>query len=347
MTLGPLMLDLSGLELSAEDRDLLMHPLVGGVILFSRNYRSPAQLERLVATIHGLRQPSLLVAVDQEGGRIQRFREGFTELPKANAIGRCHDLHARDGLALARRTGWLMAAELRAVGIDMSFAPVLDLDWGMSEVIGDRSFHSDPETVAALARAYASGMRAAGMAATGKHFPGHGAVVQDSHHTLPVDRRPYADLDRDLLPFQRLVREALAGVMTAHVLYTEVDDKPASFSSRWITQELRQTMDFRGAVFSDDLVMEGASVLGDLSQRARAALDAGCDMVLVCNNRSGAIKVVEALSGFSDPVSQIRLARFHGKPMPDRETLLASEEWRDAQQALSDSMNQPQLRLDA
>jgi len=347
MTLGPIMLDLAGVDLSPEDRNLLMHPLVGGVVLFSRNYHSLVQLEQLVKAIHELRQPPLLVAVDQEGGRIQRFREGFTELPTAQAIGRSHDVNAEDGLALARRAGWLMAAELRAVGVDMSFAPVLDLDWGMSEVIGDRAFHRNPETVATLARAYASGMRAAGMAATGKHFPGHGAVVQDSHHTLPVDRRSYADLDQDLLPFQRLAREALAGMMTAHVLYSEVDDQPASFSRRWLAEELRQALDFRGAVFSDDLVMEAASVLGDLPERAKAALEAGCDMVLICNDRPGVIRVVEALAGFSDPVSQIRLARFHGRPAPNREVLLASDEWHGARQALSDSMNQPQLRLDA
>lgn len=347
MTLGPLMLDLAGAELSAEDRELLIHPLLGGVILFSRNYHSAVQLESLVKAIHGLRQPSLLVAVDQEGGRVQRFREGFTELPSAHSIGRCHDLHAQEGLALARRAGWLMAAELRAVGVDMSFAPVLDLDWGMSEVIGDRAFHRSPKTVAALATAYVSGMRAAGMEATGKHFPGHGAVVQDSHHTLPVDRRPYVDLDRDLLPFQRLAHNTLAGMMTAHVLFSEVDSQPVSFSHRWVAEELRGALDFRGAVFSDDLTMQAASVVGDLPQRAQAALDVGCDMILVCNDRPGAIRVIDVLSGFSDPVSQIRLARFHGKAMPDRNTLLASDEWRNAQQALIDSINQPQLKLDA
>ena len=346
MTLGPLMLDIDGLELSAEDRELLSHPLVGGVILFSRNYESVAQLEQLTAALHAIRQPSLLVAVDQEGGRVQRFKDGFTELPAALAIGRCHDMNPEEGLAFARCAGWLMAAELRAAGVDLSFAPVLDLNWGMSGVIGDRAFHREPETVAALASAYMSGMRAAGMSATGKHFPGHGAVVQDSHHTLPVDRRDYADLDEDLLPFQRLSGKGLAGVMTAHVLYSQVDDQPASFSHRWVTGELREVMDFRGAVFSDDLTMEGAAALGEVPDRARAALEAGCDMLPICNDRPGAMRVVDALGDFGSPISQIRLARMHGAAAPDRRALIASDEWQDAHHALLTSMNQPQLRLD-
>ena len=232
MTLGPLMVDVAGLALTAEDRDLLRHPLVGSVILFTRNYADPVQLQALVADIKSLRSPSLLVSVDHEGGRVQRFRKGFSVLPAARRIGQEFDFDHRQGVALARRMGWLMAAELRAVGIDFSFAPCVDLDYGVSAIIGDRAFDAQPDTVGQLAVATMLGMREAGMAATAKHFPGHGAVVADSHLALPVDTRSLADLAPDIAPYRRLIANDLPAVMMAHVLFPQVDQVPASFSRR-------------------------------------------------------------------------------------------------------------------
>lgn len=229
MTLGPLMIDVQGTALTAEDRELLAHPLVGAVILFTRNFESVEQLTQLVADIRAIRTPPLLVTVDHEGGRVQRFREGFTILPAMRLIGREYDLDAATGRQLARQCGWLMAAELRAVGIDMSFAPCVDLDYGVSSVIGDRAFHRDPRIVAELAIAFMGGMREAGMAATAKHFPGHGAVVPDSHVAMPVDRRPLSDLDEDIYPYRRLIDNGLASIMAAHVVFSEVDGMPAGF----------------------------------------------------------------------------------------------------------------------
>ena len=235
MTLGPLMVDIQGLELQPEDREVLAHPLVGSVILFSRNYADPAQLARLVADIHAVRSPPLVVGVDHEGGRVQRFRPGFSALPPLRRIGHEYDADSRAGLALARDLGWLMAAELRAHGVDLSFAPCVDLDYGVSEVIGDRALHRRSDAVGRLATAYMHGMRDAGMPATAKHFPGHGAVVADSHHALPVDRRALVDIDEDLSPYRVLIANGLTGVMVAHVLYPEIDAVPASASKRWST----------------------------------------------------------------------------------------------------------------
>jgi beta-N-acetylhexosaminidase len=327
MTLGPVMLDIEGSELSAEDRELLAHPNVGGVILFSRNYRSPEQLRALTAEIHALRQPELLIAVDQEGGRVQRFRDGFTPLPAMHALGHKYDLDREAALHLAERCGWLMAAELRACGVDLSFAPVLDLDYGLSEVIGDRAFHRDPQAVARLAGRFAAGMRHAGMAAVGKHFPGHGGVAADSHHALPEDRRSYADLLDDMLPYERLIEEGLAGVMVAHVVYSRLDRLTAGFSRWWLNNELRIRLRFQGAVFSDDLSMAGAAIAGGPTERARLALEAGCDVVLVCNDRAAAATVVEALGDWYEPAGHLRLARLRGRRGSEGD-LQASPEWR-------------------
>ncbi|HUT41851.1 MAG TPA: beta-N-acetylhexosaminidase, partial [Gammaproteobacteria bacterium] len=264
MTLGPLMLDVAGGELDAEDRELLRHPAVGGVILFTRNFESPQQVRALVDDMHALRDPHLLVAVDQEGGRVQRFREGFTRLPPLACLGRIYDKDRTRAKHLARVTGWLMASELRAVGVDISFAPVLDLDYGVSTIIGNRALHRRPEIVADLATAYQAGMHDAGMAATGKHFPGHGAVAADSHLDLPVDERRFADIEQwDLVPFRRLIDAGLAAVMMAHVVYAQVDEQPAGYSRIWIRDILRRELKFQGLVFSDDLSMEGACLAGD------------------------------------------------------------------------------------
>lgn len=326
---GPLMLDIAGCSLDAADRELLAHPVVGGLIFFTRNFENPEQLQCLVDEVRAVR-PELLLAVDQEGGRVQRFREGFVRLPPMRRLGERFDRDPAPALAAAGRCGWLMAAELRACGIDFSFAPVLDLDYGQSTVIGDRAFHSDPEIATALAGAFVAGMRRAGMAATGKHFPGHGYVVADSHVDIPVDDRPLeALLARDLLPFERLIVDGLEAVMPAHVIYEKVDHHPAGFSPRWLREILRREMGFDGVIFSDDLAMEGASVAGSFADRARAALYAGCDMVLVCNDRDGAVEVLEYLAGETSADCS-RLPRMAGKGRASRDELCGSPEWREA-----------------
>jgi beta-N-acetylhexosaminidase len=341
MSLGPLMIDVEGTTLSATDREVLAHPLVGSVILFTRNYTDPVQLQALVAAIQSIRSPALLVAVDHEGGRVQRFRSGFSELPPLRRIGHAFDADAQQGLAMARALGWLMAAELAACGLDFSFAPCVDLDYGLSEIIGDRAFHAQASAVAQLAIAYAHGMRDAGMAATAKHYPGHGAVVADSHVALPVDRRELVDMEQDLLPYRRLIANGLPAVMVAHVLYPAVDSVPASFSRRWVEGLLRTELQFGGLVFADDLTMGGAAAVGDLVQRARRALAAGCDVLPVCNDRPGVERLLERLKLEIDPASQLRLVRMRGRRQYSFETLSASAAWQSAREWLIRSASPP------
>lgn len=346
MTLGPLMIDVQGTTLTQEDRELLQHPLVGAVILFTRNFESIEQLQRLVADIRSARTPPLLITVDHEGGRVQRFRSGFTVLPAMRLIGREYDIDPIAGRQLARQCGWIMAAELLAIGIDLSFAPCVDLDYGVSTVIGDRAFHRNPRVVAELAIAFIGGMREAGMVATAKHFPGHGAVVPDSHVAMPVDRRPLADLDDDLYPYRRLIDNGLASIMAAHVVFAEVDPLPAGFSPAWIRGELRGRLGFDGAVFTDDLSMKGAAVVGGPLERAQAALAAGCDVLSLCNNRQGVLQVIDSLRGSGDPLSQIRMARLHGKPTLTRDVLFASAQWQTCEGAVRSCLERPRLELD-
>src|SRR3954469_18258063 len=341
------MVDVAGLELTPEDRDVLRHPLVGSVILFTRNYASSDQLTRLVADIHAVRSPALVVAVDQEGGRVQRFRPGFSALPSPRRIGHEFDVDAKQGVALARSMGWLMAAELRAHGVDLSFAPCVDLDLGVSEVIGDRAFHSKPEVVAQLALAYMAGMKDAGMAATAKHFPGHGAVVADSHKSLPVDRRQWHELGDDLLPYRRLIANGLPGVMVAHVLFPAVSPEPASLSRRWVQNALREELRFEGAVFTDDLSMGGAAEYGDIVARAAAALAAGCDVLPVCNDRASVTRLLDGLKHEIQPSSHLRLVRMRGRAAPERDELLAGDAWRASQDLLARSSAAPKLSLTA
>ena len=345
MTLGPLMVDVAGKSLTQEDRDVLRHPLVGSVILFTRNYEDPEQLAALVADIRSLRSPPLLVAVDHEGGRVQRFRKGFSVLPAARRIGQEFDADEQQGLEMARRLAWLMAVELRVLGIDFSFAPCVDLDYGVSEIIGDRAYHSRPENVAKLAIATMQGMRQAGMAATAKHFPGHGAVVADSHLALPVDRRELADLTADLLPYRRLIPNELAAVMMGHVLFPAVDAVPASFSRRWVGDVLRGELDFRGVIFADDLTMEGATVMGGVIERAEAALEAGCDVLPVCNRRAAVTALLDGMRSRPGPASQMRVLRMRGKDTCSREELAGSTGYRQAREWLARCDKPPELIL--
>lgn len=348
MALGPVMLDIEGPLLTPADRTLLTEPAVGGVILFSRNYESPSQLADLVASIRALRSPPLLVAVDQEGGRVQRFREGFSAIPPMRRLGHAWDGDREEALALARTAGWLIATELRCAGIDFSFVPCVDLDRGLSEVIAERAFHAEPEAVAALAAAFCRGLRSAGMAAIAKHFPGHGAVVADSHEQLPIDRREYGDVLDDMRPYEKLIaNRLLAGVMLAHVVYREVDPLPAGFSRYWIGSELRSQFGFDGAVFCDDLSMKATASYGTMPERAARALAAGCDMILICNDRPAAQAAVASLTEYSNPPSLVRLARLHGTGQMLRETLLASDEWQAAAERLGRWMDRPPLELGA
>ena len=342
------MLDIEGRQLTPADRALLREPAVGGVILFSRNYESPSQLGDLVAAIRALRSPPLLIAVDHEGGRVQRFREGFSAIPPMRRLGRQYDGDPDEALSLAKTAGWLIASELRAMDIDLSFTPCVDLDWGISEIIGNRAFHRKPGVVADLASAYCNGLRSAGMAAIAKHFPGHGAVVADSHDQLPVDRRSYGDLLDDIQPYEKLIaKRQLAGVMVAHIVFSETDPLPASFSPYWIKEQLRRALGFDGAVLCDDLSMQATENMGSMPKRARLALEAGCDMVLVCNNRPAASAAVAALRDYSNPLSLVRLVRLHGTGTVMRESLLASEEWHIAADRLQHWLDRPELKLDA
>ncbi|MCP3868142.1 MAG: beta-N-acetylhexosaminidase [Gammaproteobacteria bacterium] len=346
MSHGPLMLDLAGVELSPEERERLMHPASGGVILFSRNYESPAQTEALVSEIHGLRTPSLLVAVDQEGGRVQRFRDGLTRLPPAAWFGQLYGENPKRALNVARSIGWLMATELRSLGIDFSFAPVLDLGGRGSTVIGDRAFHRQPVVVGELAHAWMSGVHSAGMAAVGKHFPGHGSVREDSHSSLPVDRRRLEDVMMDdLQPFQRLIGEGIEAIMPAHVVYEKASGQLAGFSDFWLKQILREKLGFQGVVFSDDLTMAAAEEAGGYPARARCALESGCDMILVCNNPEGAVQVIEELSDYTDPTAQMRMIRMHGKGTVNREQMRLDPRWREAIDILVDYEDNPVLDM--
>jgi beta-N-acetylhexosaminidase len=344
---GPVMIDVGGTELSASDRELICHPATGGVILFSRNFSSPQQLYRLTRSIHELRSPHLLIAVDQEGGRVQRFRDGLTRLPPASACWQhCHG-DERVARSWAHELGWLMAAELRALGVDFSFAPVADLNKGLNSVIGDRAFSDSPDISGRLACAWMQGAREAGMISVGKHFPGHGGVVADSHVELPVDERSFdAVMAEDVQPFARLIDSGLEAVMPAHVIFSACDSQPAGFSRFWLQEVLRKRLGFTGAVFSDDLSMAAAASAGAYADRAKAALEAGCDMVLVCNNTDGALETLEALRDYRDPVALSRTARLHGRPSRSLEHLHEARRWRDAVSTANDLVSADSLNLD-
>jgi beta-N-acetylhexosaminidase len=307
--MGPVMIDVKGLELNSDDRERLRHPLVGGIILFARNYAAPEQLRQLTHDIRGLKTPQLLIGVDHEGGRVQRFRDGFAAIPPMRVFGQLWDKDPARAKQSTRDTGYVMGAELLAHGIDFSFAPVLDLDYGESSVIGDRAFHSDPVVVSTLARELIAGFAEAGMGWVGKHFPGHGYVRGDSHHAVAVDPRSFAEIERDdLLPFRELAQMGMGGIMPAHVIYPEVDAVPAGFSPVWLKDILRGRLGFDGVIFSDDLSMEGASTAGGAVERAQAAVDAGCDMVLLCNNSAEADKLLGGFKAEPSKASSVRIA---------------------------------------
>ena len=323
MSLGPVMLDVVGTALTADDIRRLQHPLVGGVILFARNFEDCEQLKALTESIHAVRQPPLLIAVDHEGGRVQRFREGFTKIPPMREFGKIWDKDRKKAMALAVEAGWILAAELRAHDVDFSFTPILDMDYGDSLVIGDRAFHLDPRAINELAFSLMQGLKKGGMAAVGKHFPGHGFVVADSHVSIPIDEREFDQIaQNDMQPFRQMIDEGLPAIMPAHVIYPKVDDKPAGFSAKWLQKVLRERLGFNGVIFSDDLSMEGASVGGDVTTRSLAALNAGCDMVLLCNRPDLADELLDNLVWKMSAQSIVRLTRMHGSHRPQSITQL-------------------------
>ena len=334
------MLDIEGTDLSGEDIELISAPEIGGLILFSRNYKDRVQLGQLIAQIRAVRA-DLIIAVDQEGGRVQRFRQGFESLPSLQKVGDLARKQSTDLEEICFAFGWLMASDILSAGIDISFAPVLDLDRNNCAVIADRSFSDDPEEAVQMCRAYMKGMNEAGMAATAKHFPGHGSVAGDSHQLLPVDLRTMDEvLSRDMIPFSELCHEYQA-VMPGHLHFPKIDAQPVGFSGYWLQQILRQDIGFKGVIFSDDLTMEGAAASGSYSERARLALNAGCDMLLVCNSRCGAEEVLGFLRNHVDPESNDRksssqrLEKMRAIKQVSRESFTSSEMYKKAQHYLS------------
>jgi beta-N-acetylhexosaminidase len=331
LPLGPAVIDVVGPALGDDDRRRLAHPAAGGVILFSRNFQTPEQLRALTEEVERLREPALPICVDHEGGRVQRFREGFTAIPPMRQLGRLWDRDREAGRAAARAAAYVIGAELAAHGVDFSFAPVLDLDYGSSSVIGDRALHFDPTAVGALGAGIVQGFADAGMASVGKHFPGHGFAEADSHVDVPRDGRGRKEiLRKDLVPFEAVIKAGVAAIMPAHVIYSEVDAEPAGYSRYWLQEVLRGKLGFDGLIFSDDLSMEGASTAGGIPERARAALAAGCDMVLLCNDPEGQEKLLESL-GDAAPARPDRLEKMRKKGGRD---LRKSVAYREAQEAL-------------
>lgn len=356
MPRGVIMADVVSCELTPDDKNRLLDPNIGGVILFRRNFQNKEQLKKLCSDIKSLREPELIIAVDHEGGRVQRFIHGFTRLPAMSVLGTIWDTQGSNvAQSYAEKVGWVLATELRACGIDLSFTPVLDLNWNTSEVIGDRSFHRLPEIVSTLALALQRGLQRGGMKSCAKHFPGHGFAVGDSHHTLPIDSRDFDQINQnDIIPFARLIENNLAAIMPAYVLYPQVDKHTAGFSYYWLQTILRKHMNFQGVIFSDDLTMEGANSAGDkIHNRAQAALEAGCDIVLVCNRPD---LVDELCKAFKLPEMQKTLSiatqnlahRWENitntLPLSEAEAIMKTDDFIQAQQLVASlSRNAPTL----
>ncbi len=337
MDIGPVIIDVQSTHVSSEEAELIAHPLCGGVILFSRNYESRAQVSHLVETIKQIK-PGALIMVDQEGGRVQRFKEGFSKLPSLGLLGQLYDKDPSSIDELKQYSfdlGRLMAMEILSIGVDMSLAPVLDLNKGLNEVIGERAFHRDGDVVIPLAKAYIEGMGSVGMAATIKHFPGHGAVKVDSHHELPFDDRACDDIVNDMYPFKALANEANAkALMPAHIIYTSFDEMPAGFSPYWLKEVIRKDLGYQGVIISDDLSMEAAVSVGSFSERASKAIQAGCDLILVCNHRQGSEEVLGTLSWKKDIQwsERVESLRAHSDVPSD---LSQHGPWRQAQERLT------------
>jgi len=333
--IGCLIIDIEGKEISNEDREILAHPLVGGLILFTRNYESRAQLKQLVQSIRSVRKDPLLIMVDQEGGRVQRFINEFTRLPCLGALGKLYDKDADKALYLTQDCGWLMAIELLSVGIDLSLAPVLDLNKKMNQVIGDRSFHADPIIVTKLAEVYIQGMQEAGMAATGKHFPGHGSVSADSHVSIPNDERQISEIEvNDMIPFVNLIKAGIAAIMPAHIVFTNVDARPVGFSNFWLAEVLRKRLGFKGVIFSDDLNMKGADISSNYVDRVVLAREAGCDFALLCNNRHAVIPVLDHLNIKPHQVAKEKWGPLQGYFAHKHESYKTNQRWHETQQYL-------------
>lgn len=329
--MGPIMLDVLGTSLTSEDKELLQHPLVGGLIYFTRNFESPEQIKALTADIRKTVSRDFLIAVDHEGGRVQRFREGYTCLPAMGKIWTLVNKDIEAAKALARHCGVIMAIEVQSIGIDISFSPVLDVN-GVSDVIGDRAFHNEPEYVQMLANAFIEGMNQAGMQATGKHFPGHGSVKADSHVASAIDARNKSTIfNYDLKPFEQLIHaNRLGAIMPAHVIYPDVDPLSVGFSPYWLQTILRQSLKFNGVIFSDDLSMEGASSIGGFIERAEAAQHAGCDMLLLCNNRAACIDVIDNANIHVDTKSNARITQLLHKPINHYSSYQDDKRWQQS-----------------
>ncbi len=346
MSLGNVMIGISGKQLQPHEREWLLHPLIAGVILFSRNYESPQQLMALTEEIHALRHPRLLIAVDHEGGRVQRFRDGFTRLPSMRVLGMLYKQDAELALKRAHQLGWVLATELLACGVDFSFAPVLDLDYGESRVIGDRAFSGDPIVVGQLALQVSLGMREAGMASVVKHFPGHGYVQADTHETVAMDERSWPQIQlNDLQPFLKLIARGVEAVMPAHVRYLQIDDLPVGFSARWLQTILRQDCHFDGVIISDDLGMQAAAYYGNTAERVTLALNAGCDLALVCNELEQIPAVLAQCHWHQRPLTQARLMRMHGRAQIAYRHLHQEPIWQGAVKQMA-LLNEAQSQMD-
>lgn len=333
--IGSLIIDLQGKILSSIEQELLAHPLVGGVILFARNYESREQLQHLCQQIRASRPQPLLIMVDQEGGRVQRFISEFTRLPSFAQFGILYDRNTEAACGLIKDCAWLMAVELLSVGIDLSLSPVLDLNKGVSSVIGQRAFHADSQAVITMACAFVQGMREAGMAATGKHFPGHGSVALDSHVDIPVDRRNLSEIEQtDMIPFAAMIKAGISAIMAAHIVFPNVDTAAVGFSSRWLKDILRNQLQFNGAIFSDDLSMEGANISANYADRVSAAREAGCDFTLLCNNQGAVIKVLDTLSAELNSVSQEKWCVLQGRLSPNQ-AYKENQRWQKTHEILS------------